>query len=413
VKLMGDEAAAQLPAGPPGDLTTPDLVQGVRSLLIVGSRLSPRVEGPSPSETAFFDCLNELEQRGVDVESLVRFGMIGEVMAPLLGQILVRLLVAEDEISFSADDSEVVTQWLNVLGAPSLRDGTSGEQAVRLMNACLQPLTAWVMTTSVARIYVLRPPSQAELTAAKLDAGTDSEELVADYRWLVERFSDPDLSHWQTSSLHREHRWAAGQHEPACPAEVMDECRIDPHTLAAEIARRAVRARPDEPGQAMRGLAVRMMKEARRLLDCGQYSEAAALFQFAAHQTPDDPDAWNNLGFCEIPTNPTSALFQLEKASRLHYSPVSINYHNRIVCHVRLSQVRIARNLADEYFVMHLDEDARAAPATLWQVGEGGGVTPTQADDTRLEVLRQGLSLATDQEDRELWRERIARWESA
>ncbi len=389
-----------------GSLPTPVVVQAVRSLLIAGDRLSS--SGPESSEAGevFFGCVDELTNRGIDGDSLLRLGLHGEVISPLLAGVMVRTLLPRPEHVLSAAESAVVAQWQDVLRLPSCAsDGSWRPQDLqRLLRSLTDPLFAWVLTAPTPDLYTLTPPTVDDLHAARVSLVADPV-VMGDYRWLVQRFCASDLSEWDTQSLHREHRWADGEQPPPCPAHLMGEQRIDHIALAFEIARRAVEAPEEQRAEEWTALAARMQNEARRLLAGGRHAEAAALFEFAVNQRPDDASFRNNLGFCLIPTDATSALFHLEKAHQLRYGVPSINFHNRIMCHRLLSQERIARNLAEEYWCTYLDQERLPVPATLWDSNDCQEISTFETVDARKEVLRLGLLLSD--EDHARWQSRL------
>lgn len=51
---------------------------------------------------------------------------------------------------------------------------------------------------------------------------------------------------------------------------------------------------------------------------------AAALFEFVCDEAPENPEAFNNLGFCLVPKSPRAALRHLDTARRLGYEPIAM-----------------------------------------------------------------------------------------
>lgn len=64
-----------------------------------------------------------------------------------------------------------------------------------------------------------------------------------------------------------------------------------------------------------------MIRTAMDLLRDMKFDEAAALFQFAVDESPFDPSALNNLGFCLMPIDPREARIALHRAAELATNP--------------------------------------------------------------------------------------------
>src|SRR5262249_37920738 len=111
--------------------------------------------------------------------------------------------------------------------------------------------------------------------------------------------------------------------------------------------------------------------------------------------------------FCQLPTDATLALFNLERAHQLDFPNPAVNIHNRIICHISLSQERIARNLAEEFWAAHLDGATKPICAILWRLNEDGDLAIADIADTRLEIVRVALSLCDNDPDKNLWSRRL------
>lgn len=408
---LDDEAMSTLdltpPSGEPAALSTAALVQGLRGLLL--ARVAPgAIADESDESTAsctFFGCLDELTARGIDGDSLLRYGLYGEVAAPLLFDVALHELIGDAHRP--AMSSDFLTQWRIVLGLGSVaRTGrVRAIDVADLIRAEVSPITAWVFYAPARELYSLSPPTPADLDRA-LEAIPPSPDIAYDYRWLVERFGVPELSQWTTESLHREYRWKAGlpQQSP-CPPALMDEQEVRAEPLNSEIARRAVTDDSRGTTPEWLSLTARMQEQAVRFLMNGQHAEASALFQFAVQQNPDDAEATNNLGFCQLPLDPTRALFNLERANQLLYVPACVNLYNRMIGHVLTSQERIARNLAEEYWVQHLDRERLPIPATLWRI-ENRALSLSRTIDARRAITEFAATLCEGSGDWALWHQR-------
>jgi hypothetical protein len=361
---------------------------------------------------AFQAATAELTRRGLDADSLVRYGMRNEIAGSLLGLLLVRdlkmgtpELVRQRGIDLDA--------WSNVLPGRLDADPQAEVSVDHVMRRVAEvarshvPLIlAWIMRVQLDALVALPAPERDDLAdAAILDSG--DLKLYEQYAWLVDRFSTTSLSDWLTSSLLYEYRWHAEQEPPPCRAELMLDREVGEEQLNAEIARRTALDIPNGTPDPEAVLAADMAGHAGALLRQGRCREAAALFEFAARRRPTDPEARNNLGFCLIPTDPRRALHDLEGAAHMGYDHAAVNVYNRVCCHLSLRQPRAAVAAADAYWAAR---DDRPGGATLWIWQADGSWQIGEVTDPHhtLANLAAKISQAEGwREDEERWHERV------
>lgn len=396
------------------------LVTALRAVLLQG----PEGDGDGPvsrvcpdgeRRVAFLgDVMDELTDRGIDADSLVRYGLIAEVLAPVLATLVVlQLLNAKDAALFERERSTIdVEGWRQVFGLTGerahafekvLEDPAELEAAIKRVlsealhdvSSALGPVVSWVFTAPIKDVLTLRPPRVTELEELLVTDPVVDHEVILEYRWVVERFSTTFFGQWSTKSLHLEYLWIQGLGTPPCAVNLMQERSIARHSLESEITRRTVLEKP--VGPTTDRLAMQVQNHAKSFLAEGRFREAAALFEFVCREQPDNAEALNNLGFCLIPESPKVALEHLEKANRLGYSPQVINVYNRMCCHIAGGRLRAAVREAERYW----DEpgEANAVAATLWCPGTEAGWILRGVHDARgqLSVLAEYASKLDDE----------------
>jgi hypothetical protein len=354
---------------------TVSLVAAVRAI-VAWSPASPGppwplgavASNPGSLLEAFQAATVELTRRGLDADSLVRYGMRNEIAGSLLGLLLVRDLKmgTPDLVHQRGIDLDA---WSSVLPG-KLEVGLEAEIAVdqvvrhvaEVARLQVPLLLGWIMRAPLDELVALPAPNREDLVEP---APLDSEDLqlYEQYAWLVDRFSTTSPRDWLTSSLLYEFRWQAEQEPPPCRAELMLDREVSEQQLNAEIARRTALNIPNGVPDPEAVLASDMAGHARALLRLGRCGEAAALFEFAARRRPTDAEARNNLGFCLIPRDPKRALHDLEAAAHMGYGHPVVNLYNRVCCYLSQRQPRAAVAAADAYWAAR---DDRPGGATLW-----------------------------------------------
>ena len=352
----------------------------------------------------------ELTVRGLDGSSLVRYGMFPELVGGVLSLLVPRWIHPDD-----GPDPPVAETWMRVLGdrvperlpKPDSSNVAESQAAiVTVIRAAILPVGSWILTAPLADLLRLTPNLAAEEPGRAL-VRVD-EELIVQYRWAVERFSVTRLADWRTPSLHAEYRWKRGGAPAPCREELMNDREVEMAGLETEIAARAVnpprRDVPTQLAEVQLNLATRMVWHAVALLRNRRYREAAALFEFALSQNPDDAEAANNLGFCLMPYDAAAALRHLDHAASHGYEPQAVNAHNRAVCALLLGNPKACIAVAAEAW----ENPDESPSATLWRIS-GSELSLTERADVLRElasVAAQAAALIGDAGIELHWRER-------
>lgn len=329
---------------------------------------SPRIE-------TIFELMAELERRGIDGESLVRYGLTSEIMNSIISMLLPAWLDANDDTRTKDSASPQAAEWREALAHLAPQDPlplTSADDvdAVRtiatLFGQVFDYVLPWTLTAPISDVLSLKPGSISN--SARLSVDESALELYEAYRWMADRFSVTHLRDWYPASLKREYKWLTNAISPPCSEVLMVDRVVPQAELEAEIARRATEGDTSsssngELGQFEQSLAIRMIPQAVSLLKRGRLREAGALFEFALSENATDPDAYNNLGFCLLPIDATVALTYLRKADALKYRNPEIITYNLAQCYFLLAEYRAALSLIQRRW-----ESMRHQPqsATLW-----------------------------------------------
>ncbi|HWE88728.1 MAG TPA: hypothetical protein VG317_04615 [Pseudonocardiaceae bacterium] len=329
--------------------------------------------------------VDELTSRGLDGDSVVRYGLgpelVGSITIPLLLECFPSLGVGplsparpgEPVASFSPGGGA----WKRIL-APEIecahgRPGSNHppvNEVVGFMVETTRKVVPWLMSASLDDLLGGASPEPESVRAAA-NENPPAGAVLESYRWIVERFAVTHLRDWSTSSLHLEYGWISEKELAPCADELMKDRVVLRSELTEEIARRVTFGH--RAGFAIgpvgmdNMLASKMQQQATELLRGGRFRESATLFEFALSQDPEDPVALNNLGFCLIPGDPREALKKLQHAHKLGYVPTVINLYNRSLCHIIVGDYRVALSLiGDAWSAM---EDTYA---TLWVLTKSG-----------------------------------------
>lgn len=367
------------------------LVTCLRQTLLDLASTAPAIDGGAESRRlggpSALDIIDELTARGLDGESLVRYGIASEMIL----HALVDLLVAELLPGGATDTSSGLSGWRRVFRMDDprvqarvpgiLRDQGDVQSAVRgligdgILAPALEAAARWACSADLELLLAFSSPTEEQLAEARLSPPLDLE-LMRAYKWAVDRFSSTYYSEWAIDSLHAEWRWQHGIGVPPCPAHLMSQPPVQMDLLNHQIAQRAVLSNPSE---IIPSLSQKVSRHALHLLRAGRHEHAATLFEFVCHQEPDNPEPHNNLGFCLLPSSPRLAMTHLGIARRLGYEPLAINVYNVMFCHIALGQNQEAITEADRYLSSGAQKPL--TPATLWAFSPSGDLSLWETDD--------------------------------
>lgn len=400
-------ALSQDQGKPYAERRTTSLVKELRELVVERTA----TEEAARLRREKFDKLDEeLRKRGIDVDSLVRFGMLREIVAIYIAPTVLRLILPADvaeEVIGGQGQFEIEITRGRPSGASDDAEEISGDVVARALSDAHASAQAMISQASVRVLLKIDPEPQEGF--GRIRNGRMDEKVIDSYRWLVDRFSETYLKEWSTESLHLEYRWIHSNGATPCPEDLMYDRPVDEIDLMREIAGRAAldrRARPDELDPE-KDLINRMQVYARTLVEHGRYREAAALFEFSLQHRPDDPILLNNIGFCLMLEDPRAAIFHLTEAVKLRYSPLPIAIYNQICCHYVLGEPRLALRVADSSWPDGFVGDA--CGAIVWVLSETGEWEVLDVEDVRVEIASLAARICTE----EGLGDRASRWQHA
>ncbi|MDE0656023.1 MAG: hypothetical protein OXH58_05555 [Acidimicrobiaceae bacterium] len=249
---------------------------------------------------------------------------------------LEKLFTSEDDF---LDRHSVLKSW-RALGADLAEhsDASSVDARGEEIAAILKPLFIWSLTGSFNDICSWEPPEQLVLDQSSLKTLPVPDEVG---QWMTDRFLETYLKDWSTTSLH--HEWSYMHSAGLSPVneEEMSVRYVRQEELDRHIAARAV-----DGATTGKKLTDHLVKPAVAFIEDGQPAKAATLFEAVTLEEPDDPAAFNNLGFCLIPDQPERALVALERSLILPACDTLLNSINRAVCLGRLGRYTSAIDLA-------------------------------------------------------------------
>ncbi|WP_344914047.1 hypothetical protein [Streptosporangium oxazolinicum] len=340
------------------------------------SRLSLDREERAKQLHRFDLASQELTRRGLDAESLVRYGMAAEILGPVLGILLIHQILPESDTNAYLREADVdVEGWRSLLKIPVATDKVQAsphlqELVVEINREVLHPLLSWIRSAELNTLVRLDLPTEEQFWS-KTESVADDASLRHRYKWLIERFTETYLANWSLPALHLEYRWQKDIDPIMFPIGIMEGRIIPTGELAAEIAHRTVLDSNvlSDSAPSTLFLMNKLKSHAISLLGDGRHREAAALFTFAVQQWPNDPSAQNNLGFCLLPENATQALEHLNSAARMGYEPYAINAYNRMCCYLEMRHPRTALAIAKDFWEERPDE--ADTTSVLWKPVNG------------------------------------------
>jgi len=345
-----------------------------------------------------------LDDRGIDGESLIRFGMAGLLQGPVLGSVAISLVVGVDEPTLARIAELVDVQgWRRALRLDGVDAGghlgAALDRAAALTNG-------WVAFAPLEHLVTMQPATatQMESWASAVDGATKA--AAASYRWAVTRLTARELGQWDLSSLRKEYRYAVLGEDPRVPPSLVEKISLDLDDLAHAIVRTELREEEEHQRLVWNSAREAVLKHARMLVAQDRCVEAATLFEFLIGQDPSDPWLRINYAFCLVPLRPSEAYETLREAQRLGFKPVSLALYNRACCAASISQKRDVLFEANRLWVDGLEP--APVSALVWRRSEKG-FEAFDSPDVRVQLAEMAAQLSLELGDLNratTWRER-------
>lgn len=176
----------------------------------------------------------------------------------------------------------------------------------------------------MAMMCAATPPASV-LLALSATTGTRDESGL----WIWERLTLTHLDEWSTSSLLIEWRMThRDRRQSGCPPQVLAERRVEPSQLSDLALERLSSNRGHRaPSEGLNAEA--LTTAAIEHLEHGRWQAAVDIFVGLVALRPTDGDAWNNLGFCQLPIDSELGLRSLQQASLYERHHPFVNTANR------------------------------------------------------------------------------------
>lgn len=254
----------------------------------------------------------------------------------------------------AATAGEFATGWrrIPVLVPEKQNAGHTREQAFMdpVIQFCFSrgfflKLNQWfgrAFTTELAWEHLVKVPGAPIFDG--LDGGRYDDELG---QWLWDRFTQTKLDDWSTNSLIWERQWLKHGKSEGMPERLLRERVLDQGEVDEAVFQRL---HHPERGNVSSGFDPKdFVARAVVLLRRGESRAAADIFQGIVELRPADPEAWNNLGFCQLSFDPRVALFSLGRSAMFGED---------------LNKVRVANQMLALHMVGR-DADARSLEALV------------------------------------------------
>lgn len=390
---------------PPRDQSTATLLLGLRAALRV-----PVLGDPAAQAAGAMALWAELERRDVPVESVVRgallkdmaFAIAVRAAAPYFAdagvipsdssaelrsmladsaldgwsavlrgaaatwktpQDLAAAIAAEPVMSLPELD---VPPWEDFDGpSPQAVDRAAATVEIRLAfsGLFLRRVEEWLsrlIEDDLQGLLHAVPPPASVLLALPVPAAPVRDEIGL---WTWDRFARSRLEEWALPSLLLEWRCARGDTPAgACPPRVLAERPVAAeHVADLALDRQSRRRGRRAPARGLTAAA--LTKSAVDHLRAGRWQAAADVFAGLVALRPADGEAWNNLGFCQLPLDRAAALRSLQQASLYERDDPAVNAANRTLALHLVGRDDEALHVADAALTV----PGRSTPSILWR----------------------------------------------
>lgn len=166
--------------------------------------------------------------------------------------------------------------------------------------------------------------------------------------WLWDRFTKTNLQEWALSSLLLEYRSSCGEDFPGAPNRVLAERTVqkDDVTQLALDRTAQTKGRRNHPT----GLQpIHFAESAARSLRAGDHLAAENIFSGLIELRPTDGEVWNNLGFCQLASDPSKAIFSLRRGAALLRNETPVNVANQVLALHLLGEDELALRTSRKY----------------------------------------------------------------
>jgi len=264
---------------PFADRSMTSLLTGLRIELL---RIGRPVD--TPDVDRLLGIREELENRGVDFELIVRHGF-----APIIISAVLRLI---DNEGTAGDGGP----WRDVLKAVGIHG-----------------IVAWIFSANIDDLVHLRlAQSSDDLASARVP------RRDPDATWLVDRFTVTYMQHWTQTSWAEEWRYLHMERKGCCAASVMHERHLDEaevNKYLAEVAMEHLDDKAKSSTDSSDTISIdEMTPIALQSIARGRRDDAVSVYRAMEIVRPHDSSVINNLAFCLLPDKPAEALRLLEKA---------------------------------------------------------------------------------------------------
>jgi tetratricopeptide (TPR) repeat protein len=168
---------------------------------------------------------------------------------------------------------------------------------------------------------------------------------------------------------------ARGHPIGACPPRVLAERPVEgEHVADLALDRQSRRRGRRAPARGLTAAA--LTKSAVDHLRAGRWQAAADVFAGLVALRPADGDAWNNLGFCQLPLDRAAALRSLQQASLYERDNPAVNAANRALALHLVGRDDEALRVADAGLTI----PGQSIPSILWR--HHGPDAPLVLDET-------------------------------
>lgn len=182
--------------------------------------------------------------------------------------------------------------------------GVGGYLRSAMTGAAQRYIDPWLASAPLEDLLCGRPPQDLDTAARR-----QHDDTIL-WQWLVDRFTQTYLHNWSLLSLEREYGMLRGRAEVVIGRKVLQERVLRLDRVAIALADASI----DRGTSSKIRVLSALIEQAVELLEEGERTAAAALFEAARAFSPGDPVIRNNYAFCILLDRPEEARLLLEEA---------------------------------------------------------------------------------------------------